>query len=227
MAASTPVSSIPYSLLSDAPNANTLSFGIANALDHIVIPKYASTGARDAANITPIEGDMCYVTGTGFMAYDGSSWYLIANSSGWSTWTPTWSTSSGLHTPTLGNGSFNNSWTQIGRFVYFNFQMAIGTTTSFNSGTNTDNWRFTLPVTPVASQLGVGMFFVQPTNTGLDALTCRGDINSAQTLEFVIASGFCSGSAVSNSGIVDAVSPKTWTSTSGPVIIGQGIYRVA
>lgn len=57
----TPVSGLRYAELTDSPNANTLAGDLALDVDHLVIPKYSSTTARDAANPTPTVGDMCYV----------------------------------------------------------------------------------------------------------------------------------------------------------------------
>lgn len=62
MSGNTPVSNLPYVQLTDVPDANALSQGLATALDHIVIPKYANSTARDAANTSPIAGDMCYIS---------------------------------------------------------------------------------------------------------------------------------------------------------------------
>lgn len=59
-----------------SPNLDQL---VANTLDSLVIPKYASTAARDAANPAPTNGDTCFVTGTGLMTYDGTAtkWFPI------------------------------------------------------------------------------------------------------------------------------------------------------
>lgn len=75
MADTTPVSSLPFPELTDQPNGPDGFNDLALALDHIVIPKYASSTARDNANTAPIAGDMCYLSDVaGYFSYNGSSW---------------------------------------------------------------------------------------------------------------------------------------------------------
>jgi len=71
----TPVASLRYASLSDPPNANTLSQNLATDLDHVVVPKYTNSAARDAANPSPQEGDLCVLTNTQeFLRYANGSW---------------------------------------------------------------------------------------------------------------------------------------------------------
>lgn len=78
MAGTTPVSALPYAQLTDSPNINTASQGIATALDHLVVPKYATVGARNTANPSPTAGDLCYVTALGVHeSYNGSGWVYL------------------------------------------------------------------------------------------------------------------------------------------------------
>lgn len=70
----TPVSSLPIVQLTDAADANAASAALTTALDHIVIPKYASSAARDAANPSPTSDDLCSIGNAGFYYYDGSAW---------------------------------------------------------------------------------------------------------------------------------------------------------
>lgn len=79
MTALTPKASLRYAELTDAANAQTLAQNLATDVDSVVVPKYASTAARDAANPTPSEGDLCYLTGTGsglhtMQRYSGAAW---------------------------------------------------------------------------------------------------------------------------------------------------------
>jgi hypothetical protein len=77
MADVTPVASLPFPELTDQPNVPDDINELAVALDHVVIPKYASTTARDNANTSPEEGDLCYVVGDGYYTYTGSDWTFV------------------------------------------------------------------------------------------------------------------------------------------------------
>lgn len=61
MAGTSPVAGLPWKALTDPPNANALNEDLTTALDHVVIPKYSTTTARDLANPTPVGGDLCRV----------------------------------------------------------------------------------------------------------------------------------------------------------------------
>lgn len=81
MSGTTPVSSLRYATLGDSPNANTLSQNLATDLDHLVIPKYANSTARNTANPTPTTGDLCYVTSVGYQTYTGAAWVTLGGMS--------------------------------------------------------------------------------------------------------------------------------------------------
>lgn len=59
----------------------------------------------------------------------------------WTSWTPTWTATSG--SPAIGNGTWDNKYIQIGKFVTGYLRFTAGSTTNFGTG----DWRFTLPVT--------------------------------------------------------------------------------
>ena len=61
-------------------------------------------------------------------------------------WTSTW-TSSGGTAPAIGNGTVGGEYIQYGKMVFGTLKFNPGSTSTYGSGTN--NWRFTLPVTPV------------------------------------------------------------------------------
>lgn len=74
MALNTPNSALPYPELTDTPNALTAFQNLALALDTKVIPKFATSVARDAAIPSPVDGQVCYMTDRkGFLTYK-SSW---------------------------------------------------------------------------------------------------------------------------------------------------------
>lgn len=224
----TPVSNLPYVLLTDVPDANSLSQGLATALDHVVIPKYASTAARDAANTSPVAGDPCFVTGSGYYFYSGTSWVGPQNLQGGviSSFTPVWSTTSGAHTPSLGNGTSLFRYSQIGSLVFFSWDLTFGTTTNFNSGTTTDNWQWTVPVAMAIANYQCTATFTLQQTTGLD---CIGRFMQQDSTHFAISidSSRVDGTGISNPGNMDAVSPWTWGSNSGNHIRGGGHYIAA
>lgn len=235
MSANTPVSALPYAQLSDTANANTLSQGIATALDHVVIPKYATTTARDAANTAPVEGDMCYISvagaGKGYYQYSGTAWIgPLKSNQTWTAYTPTWNTSSGLHTPSLGNGVFNCRYFRLGSLCMVNFSQIMGTTTNFNSGGASDNWQWTLPIQAASTWGGYAGSLVVENSAGTDWL-CSVQFSASATLfnlQNTAAGVSSSGVATNglNGGAVDAVTPFTFTATAANLIKGQFFYEV-
>lgn len=222
--ANTPVSGLRYAALTDLPNANTLSQNLATDLDHVVIPKYSSTAARDLANVTPVEGDKCHVTGDADYEYSGSSWYPLQMVKGWTTYTPTWTTTSGLHVPTIGNGVYTCAYLQLGKIVFLEFQVIFGSTTNFGSGaTNVDNWAWSLPIAPVAGTQGALMFVLDPTTA--TSTSAWGQINLSSQLIMSVSSGAVNGSTIANVGNIDSITPFVWA--SGGRITGGGFYPVA
>jgi hypothetical protein len=199
MSSSTPVSGIPYALLTDTPNANTLAQNIASAIDHLLIPKYASTTARDAANTSPSENDMAAITAAGYTMYDGSAWRKFAPHKTAVTFTPVWTTSTGSHSPSIGNGVYNCQYIQMGLVTYYHFQVTFGSTTNFNSGTSSDNWNWTMPVTPNSGYHQQGIASL------LDAST---PANNRFSPVIVDSSGMHINDF--GSGTIDAVTPFTW-----------------
>lgn len=73
MAGNTTQASIPYPELGDEPNIEQAVKPTAEWLDTRVVPRYATTTERDTAIVTPVAGQVCYVTGSGLMVY-GTSW---------------------------------------------------------------------------------------------------------------------------------------------------------
>lgn len=227
--ANSPVSNLPIVALSDVPDANALSSSLTTALDHITVPKYATTAARDAANTAPTTGDICYVTGTGrgYYSYGGSGWlgpYQLDQA--WQTWTPTWSTSTGSHTPSIGNGVYTCRYFQMGKLVTIIFQVVFGSTTNFGSSvTGSDNWTFTLPVSATVSFPTNMMFSAQPSNA--TAVPVWASVDSSGLLEFGLSGARVDGTAAANTGNLDSITPASGLWTSGSKLAGGGQYVAA
>lgn len=74
MALNTPIAALPYPELTDIPNAQTAFQNLATALDTKVIPKFATSVARDAAIPSPVAGMLVYRTDIkGYQTYE-SGW---------------------------------------------------------------------------------------------------------------------------------------------------------
>lgn len=142
----------------------------------------------------------------------------------WTAWTPTWSTSSGAHTPSYGNATIDCAYCQTGDLVAFRFSVTFGSTTSFGTGaTASDNWTFTLPVT--AAESGINIGFWDGSVGGSKAVTGPVQLFSATLMEFYIGGTNADGTATANQGIADALTPNTWV--SGNRIVASGVYAAA
>lgn len=141
----------------------------------------------------------------------------------WTSWTPTWTTSTGANTPSFGNATKTCEYTKVGRLVIARFEVVFGTTTNFGGGTSSDNWRFSLPV-EAASTIQVEGFMELNQSTGARCIArARGTTTTVFELE--VSSGRPDGTAITNLGLIDAVSPWTWA--SGNAIRGTLTYQSA
>lgn len=140
-----------------------------------------------------------------------------ANLGAWTAWTPTWTTSTGAHTPSYGNAAKVGSYVKIGRTLHFTFAVSFLTTTNFGGGTTNDNWLFSLPDGLAASSTyttqqalcGYGMASV----TALMTVPLVLRIDSGGTnIQVLLGGGRVDGVAISNSGAIDAATPWTWAS---------------
>lgn len=77
MVAQTPISGLRLAELTDSPNMEEAMSQLGEDLDSILVPRFATTTARDAAITAPIYGQMCAVTGSGVLWYNGSAWSTV------------------------------------------------------------------------------------------------------------------------------------------------------
>jgi hypothetical protein len=204
----TPKSNLPYVLLTDVPDANVLAEGLANALDSVVTPKYPTSGARDAANPTPTAGDAAFVAGLGYTEYDGTGWYTFDTILPPTAYTPAWTTSTGLHSPSIGNGVFACRYSRIGRLVMVHFQVTFGSTTNFGSGaTSSDNWEFSLPFAFDSTHFtphAIGLVAMADSSNAADNTIGQAVIDGTNTFHI---NPFSPGA-----GTIDSLTPFTWAS---------------
>ncbi|WP_314223371.1 hypothetical protein [Streptomyces zaehneri] len=156
--------------------------------------------------------------------WSGTAWADYPVLPTWQSWTPAWTTSTGLAAPSYGNATVNCRYVKSGRTVHCNFSIVFGSTTAFGTGSaTTDNWRFSLPVPASAAQSVVGFAELGADNTS--RIVSRVQIPTSTTFELVISTGRSSGAALANTGVVDATSPWIWASTNS--ILGTATYEAA
>ena len=137
----------------------------------------------------------------------------IINGTGaaWTSYTPT------FNNFTLGNGTIDFAYTQIGKTVHVRGQITLGTTSVM--GTNMD---ISTPVTASASaaSLVVGNSILGDTGTA----RYLASVSLDSTTRFVLFTMLASGTYVSRTGLTSTV-PFTWTSTDNVQI--QATYEAA
>lgn len=142
------------------------------------------------------------------------------------TWAVTWSTTTGAHTPAIGNGTITAQYMKTGRLATFWLAMTFGSSTNFGAGVTTgDNWGFTIP----------GGFTASPFFTGTQAIcgfgratqaagatipvTVRVDPTGVLVLD--TSGGRQDGVSITNTGAVDSLTPWTWASGNVVQFWGQ------
>ncbi|MFE6103179.1 hypothetical protein ACFVQ4_24925 [Streptomyces laurentii] len=138
----------------------------------------------------------------------------------WQPWTPTWTTATGA--PSYGNATVDCAYAVAARTVWFRFEIAFGSTTTY--GGNGDNWTFGLPIPAASTVFALGWAELGMTN----GARCMSRIRvggSTSTLQFEISSGRVDGAAITSTGIIDSLSPWTWG--NGGSIRGTGCYESA
>lgn len=74
---------------------------------------------------------------------------LVALSGAWNSYTPTW----GLGITSIGNGTLDGRYIQVGKLVMFRVHLVGGSTTSWGSSGGSDPFEFGLPVAAAAPYL--------------------------------------------------------------------------
>ena len=167
-------------------------------------------------------------TRTANAANGWSAWAKqLSDGGAWTAYTPTWSTTSGLHLPSYGNATVNAKATKVNRLVTVTFDIAFGSTTNFGaSATTTDNWTLSLPAAwPASTQspatfLGIGDMYRSATNLGFTRIKLSG----STAVSFGILACYVSGALGGGiGGDVDSVTPWTWA--SGDALRGTFTYE--
>lgn len=147
-------------------------------------------------------------------------WKPLLDPGAWSLWTPTWVTTSGLATPSLGNAVVDCRYTKRGRKVECKFEITFGSTTNFGSGaTSTDNWKFGLPVPAARGGDTVGFLDMYQSATA----NSLGRAKTTGTDGFTI--NIIAGSTANIGGDVDSTQPFAWAANN--YVKGLLIYESA
>lgn len=153
-----------------------------------------------------------------------TAWQAIITDPGaWLTYTPVWTTNTGVGTPSLGNAVVDCRYFKIGRKVDVKFEIAFGSTTNFGTGGTGDNYRFTLPVS--SARTGDSLGFVELTQDGSNIVIGRAKGSTSTTFSVVLSTGRPNSVAFNNIGDIDAVTPWLWA--NGHTIKGNLVYESA
>lgn len=162
-----------------------------------------------------------------------SAWKKTLHDPGaWLTYTPTWSTTSGLHLPSFGNATVNMKAYKIARKVDVQFDIAFGSTTNFGATpASTDNWTLSLPPAWPASGtapgtfLGIGDMYRDKSNLGFTRIKMTGTTSVSFGVMTTFVAGVLDATAGHIGGDVDSITPWTWQ--SGDVFRGTFTYESA
>lgn len=153
-----------------------------------------------------------------------SAWKkLIHDPGAWVSYTPAWTTSSGTATPSFGNATISCKSFKLGRKVDVRFEVTFGSTTNFGGGGTGDNWDFSLPYTAAGTSDTIGWLQIQQSNDKI--CIGRARLVTATTFRTSLSAGFADGTAITNTGDMDAQSPFVFA--SGNSIKGQLTYESA
>lgn len=172
----------------------------------------------------PHPGQMFYYTDTDRLMYGTLAGTLseVQKAPGaWTSWTPTWTTSTGLRLPSYGNAAVNCRYSKVGRAVSYYMDITFGTTTSFGSSpTSADNWVFSLPVAAAVALTPAGTAHIEPGN-GQRASMAMAQVNSGAADISLHMSGPRVDGSATVAGVVDSITPFVWGSTMRLVVMGQ------
>lgn len=175
-----------------------------------------TSGTRPAA---PIEGTVVYETDTDMVQlYSGSAWVEWHRNSAWTSYSVTFSSSSG-DAPLIGNGVVTGRYRRSGSTLHFFVNLLWGSTTQIS--VNTGPFRFNLPsgFTPRTTQGQIGQAFIQQSSGVLSGVAVIG------ATHFFALSPFETDSAVGNKmDFCKANFPGDWV--AGDQLTLQGSFEL-
>jgi len=139
------------------------------------------------------------------------------------TYTPTWTTTTGAHTPSLGNATVSGTFSKVGRMTYFQLTIRFGSTTNFGSSVTTgDNWAFGLPVQAARSSDVIGWFACRPASSNSSMGHLSVDTDTTRMV-LNLNTGQPNAAGVTNAGVVDSLTPFTWAAND--ILVMSGFYE--
>lgn len=139
-------------------------------------------------------------------------------------WTPTWSTTTGLHLPSFGNATVNGTFSKVGRMVFFQLRIVFGSTTNFGSSAGSgDNWTFSLPQQAARTSDAIGWYAGKPASSKAQMGYLSVVSTDATVMQLNMGTAILDGTATANTGVVDSISPYVWA--SGDILVMSGFYE--
>lgn len=189
------------------------------AVDHLLVSTGAGTSA--ASNLLNLKNNGSSVFS---VQADGTMHAANIYTGPQDPWTPTWSTTTGAHTPSFGNATINGTFSKVGRIVFFQLKITFGSTTNFGSGVTTgDNWTFSLPQQAARTNDVIGWFSGRPAGSNATMGHLNVLSSDATVMQLNLDAGQPNAVATSNIGVVDSLTPWTWG--SGDILVMQGFYE--
>lgn len=197
----------------------------------IGIPKYISDAARDIDFPSPVDGQHIYRTDLHqtFWYNDQLGQWLPLAQGVWTAYTPSWTTITGSHVPSIGNGILGGRYCVTGKMVNYSFRMIFGSTSNAGAGGSSDNWTWSIPVAASSSwalnAVGLPMGFGAAGPSGsINFVPVNGLLASTTTMYAQVVGGQLNGTAVS-AGLIDESTPTGWA-PSGALQM-SGCYEAA
>ncbi|MEU1778093.1 hypothetical protein ABZ545_01245 [Streptomyces abikoensis] len=211
---------VQIAALTDAPNAATLAFNLADALTPRSVMRFASASARAATLTSPVEGMVTWLQDVNALeVYDGTAWrgVFYGATTSWSNYTPVWTATT--TNPALGNGTLQGTYLKVGALCHVSIKLIIGSTTNRGAGA----YRLSLPV-PTANAACPGVLDASfsrsgSPNHGTGNSPLFANLTSTDDIWFP---------NVTVPGDYDVWTDSVpWTLTSGAVIQIYGTYQTA
>lgn len=220
-----PTNSIPLADLAIAPSQTSVASGnITDVRTYGVAIGGILPVASSAVPARPAVGQFFYLTDTDRVLYgkaDGTTGEVQKAPGAWTSWTPTWSTSSGLRIPSYGNATVDCRYTKMGRTVWLYMDITFGSTTNFGtSPTSSDNWTFSLPFTAAVPLAPLGKASMEPGHAAR-ASSAMAQVNSTGTTLSLYMDGPRIDNSATATGLVDSITPFVWGSGMRFCVMGQ------
>jgi collagen type VII alpha len=147
---------------------------------------------------------------TGMTGITGPTGPSSTDALAWNTYSPAWTAST--TNPVIGNGLINGRYKQIGKTIFVNTRIQMGTTTTYGSG----QWRISLPVNAYETNSAIlPTTFLDNGTSWYQGLSYTEYDGNASYVVPVWDKGFTGSSAV------NATTPHTWAATDSLTISGS------